>query len=29
VTYAFILVLGAISLLTITADIVNPIRLPQ
>jgi len=27
VTYAFILVLGAISLLTITADIVNPIRL--
>lgn len=29
VTYAFILVLGAISLLTITADIINPIRLPQ
>jgi len=29
VTYAFILVLGAISLLTITADIVNPIRFPQ
>jgi len=29
VTYAFILVLGAISLLTITADIVNPIHLPQ
>ena len=29
VTYAFVLVLGAISLLTITADIVNPIRLPQ
>jgi membrane-associated protease RseP (regulator of RpoE activity) len=27
VTYAFILVLGAISLLTIVADIVNPIRL--
>ena len=29
VTYAFVLVLGAISLLTITADIVNPIRLTQ
>jgi membrane-associated protease RseP (regulator of RpoE activity) len=29
ITYAFIVVLGAISLLTITADIVNPIRLPQ
>jgi membrane-associated protease RseP (regulator of RpoE activity) len=29
VTYAFILVIGAISLLTITADIVNPIHLPQ
>jgi membrane-associated protease RseP (regulator of RpoE activity) len=29
VTYAFILLLGAISLLTLTADIVNPIRLPQ
>jgi membrane-associated protease RseP (regulator of RpoE activity) len=29
ITYAFILVLGAISVLTITADIVNPIRLPQ
>jgi membrane-associated protease RseP (regulator of RpoE activity) len=27
VTYAFIVVLGGISLLTITADIVNPIRL--
>jgi membrane-associated protease RseP (regulator of RpoE activity) len=27
VTYAFIVVLGAISLLTITADIVNPIRI--
>ncbi len=27
VTYAFVLVLGAIGLLTITADIVNPIRL--
>jgi len=27
VTYAFVLVLGAVSLLTITADIVNPIRL--
>jgi membrane-associated protease RseP (regulator of RpoE activity) len=29
VTYAFILIFGAISLLTITADIVNPIRLTQ
>ena len=29
ITYAFVLVLGAVSLLTITADIVNPIRLPQ
>ncbi|MBV9312521.1 MAG: site-2 protease family protein [Pseudonocardia sp.] len=28
-TYAFVLVLATISLLTITADIVNPIRLPQ
>jgi membrane-associated protease RseP (regulator of RpoE activity) len=28
-TYAFILVLGAVSLLTITADIVNPIKLPE
>ncbi|HEY4007888.1 MAG TPA: site-2 protease family protein [Pseudonocardia sp.] len=28
-TYVVILVFGAISLLTITADIVNPIRLPQ
>jgi membrane-associated protease RseP (regulator of RpoE activity) len=27
VTYAFIVVLGAVSLLTITADIVNPIKL--
>jgi membrane-associated protease RseP (regulator of RpoE activity) len=29
ITYAFVLVLGAVSLLTITADIVNPIKLPQ
>ncbi|MGQ0482165.1 MAG: M50 family metallopeptidase [Pseudonocardia sp.] len=29
VTYVFVLLLGAVSLLTITADIVNPIRLPQ
>jgi membrane-associated protease RseP (regulator of RpoE activity) len=29
ITYVFILVLGAVSLLTITADIVNPIKLPQ
>ncbi|HEY9417287.1 MAG TPA: site-2 protease family protein [Pseudonocardia sp.] len=29
VTYVFILVLGAISLLTITADIINPIKLPE
>jgi membrane-associated protease RseP (regulator of RpoE activity) len=29
VTYGFILVIGAISLLAITADVVNPIRLPQ
>jgi membrane-associated protease RseP (regulator of RpoE activity) len=29
VTYAFILVIGAISLLTITADIINPIHLPN
>ncbi|WP_028932417.1 M50 family metallopeptidase [Pseudonocardia spinosispora] len=28
-TYVVILIFGAISLLTITADIVNPIRLPQ
>jgi membrane-associated protease RseP (regulator of RpoE activity) len=29
ITYVFILVIGGISLLTITADIINPIRLPQ
>ena len=29
VTYVFIVFFGAISLLTITADIVNPIQLPQ
>jgi membrane-associated protease RseP (regulator of RpoE activity) len=29
VTYVFVAILGAVSLLTITADIVNPIRLPQ
>jgi membrane-associated protease RseP (regulator of RpoE activity) len=29
VTYVFVLVLGAVSLLTITADIVNPLSLPQ
>ena len=29
ITYGFILVLGVISLLTLTADIVNPIRLPE
>lgn len=29
ITYVFILIIGGISLLTITADIINPIRLPQ
>jgi membrane-associated protease RseP (regulator of RpoE activity) len=29
VTYAVILVVGAVTLLTVTADIVNPIKLPQ
>jgi membrane-associated protease RseP (regulator of RpoE activity) len=29
ITYVFVLVFGMISLLTITADIVNPIRLPR
>jgi membrane-associated protease RseP (regulator of RpoE activity) len=29
VTYAFVLIIGAISLLTVTADIVNPVRLPE
>ena len=29
VTYAVILVVGAVTLLTLTADIVNPIKLPQ